>query len=170
MASTSSPALKRGHAGRSRQHAASHAVPRRGRRGSVTFDEKTSIYPFNANTDPQLQAGTLRTDQVEEEEEEDQSGSDNCYTCSTLVERRSFRRLFRVCAVVNLLSLAFSAPLRICNDEEESDCDGVFIQFLIITVVDFIVALVYTLHLALRIQYLVYHRYKKKASLIVMSL
>ena len=157
------PALRRAQA-TIRHHDQSDG---RGRRGSaVTFDAITSVYPFDDFSDPQVQdTGTLGE---EEEEEEDPGNSGRYYTCSTLLERRSVRRFFRLCAVLNLLSLAFSAPLRVCTDTPEDincttaqdppgeDCDGVFAQFVTIAVVDFIVAVLYTFQLVLRLMYTVF--------------
>ena len=152
-------------------HNAGHTSPRRGRRGSaVTFDAVTSVYPFEDFSDSHLQdTGTLRS---EIEEEEDQAASGKCYTCNTLLERRSVRRFFCLCAVLNLLSLAFSAPLRVCSNLPEAegtnctkflvkngsgeDCKGVFIQFVVIAVVDFIVAILYTFQFVLRMQYTIF--------------
>lgn len=148
------------------------------------FDEITSIFPYGGDGDDgggggsggggdaQLlhAAGTLRSEPEEQEEDdEEQGGEDRCYACNTLLERRSVRKFFRFCAVFSLLSLAFSAPLRVCSEavgsnssssssmdlpeEEEEDCEGVFIQFVVITAVDLILALIYTVQLGMRIQY-----------------
>lgn len=167
MAASSSPGptLRRGMG----FHNAGSTSPRRGRRGSaVTFDAVTSVYPFEDFSDSHLHdTGTLRS---EVEEEEDQAVSGKCYACNTLLERRGVRKFFRLCAVLNLLSLAASAPLRVCSDlnlpegtksctmfeskpELEEDCKGVFIQFVVIAVVDLIVAILYTFQFVLRLQY-----------------
>lgn len=154
-----SPALKRSQAARG----ANAASPRRGRRGSaVHFDEITSIYPLEPGNDvfpdSQQLVGTLTS---EPEEDDDLAGSGKCHTCNTLLERRSVRRFFRVCAVLNLLSLAFSAPLRVCppisegvnSTKSDQSCDGVFVQFVVIAVVDLILAVLYTVQLIMRLQY-----------------
>ena len=159
-----SPTLKRTQA--TRHHGPVNISPRRGRRGSgVHFDEITSIFPLDrvdSLPDSQHHAGTLRS---EPEEEEDQIGAEKCYTYSTLLGRHWVKKFFRVCAVFNLLSLAFSAPLRVCpemkdgqnvTDTSGEDCDGVFIQFVIIAAADVILALLYTLQLLMRIQYTVF--------------
>lgn len=166
MATQSSPALRRNQQdARGFHYAAANA--RRGRRGSaVTFDEITSVFPLDSRDLPDRQhAGTLRSDS---EENDDQGSYDTCYTCNTLLERRWVRRLFRLCAVLNLLSLACSAPLRVCEErkntglgnctgEEEESCIGVFTQFVVIAIVDFVVSLLYTLQLIMRIQYTVFY-------------
>ena len=174
MATPSSPALKRSQAARGLGvHAPS---PRRGRRGSaVHFDEITSIYPLEPGNDvfPDTQqlVGTLTS---EPEDDDDQAGSGKCHTCNTLLERRSVRRFFRVCSVLNLLSLAFSAPLRVCplpaaegnSTEEDKSCEGVFIQFVVIAVVDLILAVLYTVQLVMRLQYniFVWYTHRKKVT------
>lgn len=166
MATPSSPALKRTQATRGHHHQVpDDSSPRRGRRGSgVHFDEITSIFPFDRGgdslpSDPHHHAGTLRS---EPEEDEDQSGAERCYTCSTLLERHWVKKFFRVCAVFNLLSLAFSAPLRVCTERKNGgnntdmpgeDCEGVFIQFVVIAAADVILALLYTTQLLMRVQY-----------------
>ena len=167
MATPSSPALKRSQATRG-FHNAGHISPRRGRRGSaVTFDAITSIYPLDEAGDSH-HLGTLAS---EVEEEDEQSGSNRCYTCNTLLERRSVRWFFSLCAVLNLLSLVFSAPLRMCepegianctqwgngtSTESGGDCTGVFAQFVVIAIVDFVLAIFYTIQLVLRLQYAVF--------------
>lgn len=168
MASPTSPALKRSQGTRGHHHQVpGNTSPRRGRRGSaVHFDEITSIFPLGRGgdslPDTQHHAGTLRS---EPEEDEDQSGAERCYTCSTLLERHWVKKFFRVCAVFNLLSLAFSAPLRVClergngendtdmHDTVREDCTGVFIQFVVIAIADVILALLYTTQLLMRLQY-----------------
>lgn len=167
MAAPSSPALKRSQAARG-----VHASPRRGRRGSaVHFDETTSIYPLEpVFPDTQQLVGTLTS---EPEDDDDQAGSGKCHTWNTLLERRSVRRFFRVCAVLNLLSLAFSAPLRVCppiteegqgGNSTDGSCDGVFVQFVVIAVVDLILAVLYTVQLIMRLQYniFVWYTHRKK--------
>lgn len=168
MATISSPTLKRTQA--TRHHGPINISPRRVRRGSgVHFDEITSIFPLDrvdSVPDSQHHAGTLRS----EPEEEDQIGAERCYTCNTLLERHWVKKFFRVCAVFNLLSLAFSAPLRVCSERGNStepdggnstdipgeNCEGVFIQFVVIAVADVILALLYTVQLLLRVQYTVF--------------
>ena len=159
MATPSSPALKRRQATRGVSIADGSPSPRRGRRGSaVKFDETTSIFRLGepglvgeTNGTDQHHVGTLRS---EPEEEEEQGGSDHCYFCITLLEKHSVRKFFQICAAFNLLSLMFSAPLRVCERMEgsatnESRCEGVFIQFVVITVADLVLAILYTLQLAL---------------------
>lgn len=160
---SSSPALlKRGQAtrGHHHHHATGDGSPRRGRRGSaVHFDEITSIYPVDT---PQQDVGTLRSDA---EEDDDQGGAERCYAYSTLLQKRSVKKFFRVCAVFNLLSLAFSAPLRVCSeaanggngtDASGEDCQGVFVQFVVIAGADLVLALLYTVQLFMRVQYTVF--------------
>lgn len=137
--------------------------PRRatGRRGSVTFDHQTSIFPENG--DGGEQQGLLKGPKEEEEAEQIPSRG-SCYGCHLLVENKAARRLFRVCAVLNLISLVFSAPLRSCTTgENDKDCfNGVFAQLVIITVLDFVLALLYTLQTSVRFQYSLYRWRSKK--------
>lgn len=131
-----------------------------GRRGSVTFDHQTSIYPENG--DGEEQQGLLKGPKEEEEAEQIPSRG-SCYGCHLLVENKATRRLFRVCAVLNLISLVFSAPLtRRCNKGDKHCFDGVFAQLVIITVLDFVLALLYTLQIYVRFQYSLYRWQRKK--------
>ena len=137
--------------------------PRHGRRGSVTFEHQTSVYAENSES--QERQGVLKGTE-EEEEVEQRPGRRSCYGCHFLVENKVARRLFRVCAVVNLISLVFSAPLLVCNPEEgeKEDCKDVFIQLVFVTILDFLLALIYTIHTYIRFQYslYLYHQRKKK--------
>lgn len=122
--------------------------PRRGRRGSVTFDRQTSIFPGEGEG----QQGVLK------EEVEQRSGRGSCYGCHFIVENKVARRLFRVCAVLNLISLVFSAPLNRCDvhqcrPEIRDCCDKIFIQLVIITIVDSLLAVIYTVQTYVRFQY-----------------
>ena len=152
-----SPALKRNQATRGHHHPPGSASPRKSG-SAVTFDVKTSIYPLDNVLDPfqQVDVGTLRSEPDGKDEEEDQVNSERCYTCNTLLERRYIKRFFRICAVLNLLSLAFSAPLRVCTKNDDDKCDAVVIQFIVIAVVDLIVAILYTLQLFMRTQYTIF--------------
>lgn len=153
MATPSSPALKRSQATRGPHNLPGNPSPRRGRRGSaVTFDETTSIFRAPADVHNGLSTsgpdlGTLRSEP--EEEEEELGGTDSCYACSTLMEKSRVRKFFQVCAVINLLSLMFSAPLRVCGPDTPEYCDDVFIQYVIIAVVDFVLSVLYTVQLVL---------------------
>ena len=129
--------------------------PRRGRRGSVTFDRQTSIFPENGEGEGQQ--GVLKVE-AEEEEVERRSGHGSCYGCHFLVENKVIRRLFRVCAVLNLVSLVFSAPLKNCEvskcrPEIRDCCEDVFIQLIIITILDSLLAVIYTVQAYVRFQY-----------------
>lgn len=143
--------------------------PRRatGRRGSVTFDHQTSIYPENG--EGKEQQGLLKGSKEEEEVEQGPSCGSSC-GCHLLVENKAARRLFRVCAVLNLISLVFSAPLRRCSTrEDDRDCFyGVFSQLVIITALDFVLTLLYTLQTYVRFQYSLcrWQRKKQVATLI----
>ena len=177
MATPSSPALKRAKATRGPHNVAgSSTSPRRGRRGSaVTFDE-TTIYPLSnpslnrENSLPvsdQHQVGSLRQDQ---EEEDEQGGSDSCYVCSTFMEKHSVQKFFQVCAAINLLSLVFSAPLRVCDmPEKDTDgsCEAVFIQFVVIAAVDLILAFVYSVQLVMVVIGLCSRGYQRKVTYIM---
>lgn len=133
--------------------------PRRGagRRGSVTFDHQTSIYPDKG--EGQEEQGLLKGS---DEETEQKSDRGSCYGCHFLVENKVARRIFRVCAVINLISLAFSAPLYDCSPDNESDCDRVFVQLIIITVLDFFLALLYTIQTYVRFQYSLYQHWRRR--------
>ncbi len=118
----------------------------------------------------------------------DQSGEKQsrnwCFFCRIQVESKTIRLLFRFCAIFNILSLVFSAPLFICPknlpdtpslplgssrggnfSSNEVDglqsCNKVFIQYALITVVDFLLAVFYTLQTLARIEYLIYLRRTK---------
>ena len=135
--------------------------PRRGRRGSVTFVHQTSIYPDDGEGEEQQ--GLLKGSK-EEEEVDQRPIRGNCYGCHFLVENKLARRLFRVCAVLNLISLVFSAPLRQCDPAggNEQFCDHVFVQLIIIAVVDFLLAILYSLQTYVRFQYSLYQYQRKK--------
>ena len=119
-----------------------------------------------------------------------------CFLCRIQVESKTIRFLFRICAVINLLSLVFSAPLFMCppvpgpmaqnasallrrliNDPSHfsgvdkgmrlQDCYSVFVQFSFITVIDFALAVFYTLQTLARIEYAIYLRRSKKTSKVV---
>lgn len=184
MATPSSPALRRGQAvrGNAVSRGNGRLSPRRGRRGSVVhFDEVTSIYPPEDDpSDPQYRQGTLRPEPTEEdyrghEYEEHGPSRRCCYNTSTLLEKPWVTQFFRVCAVLNLLSLACSSPWRVCDgtsgspEGEIKDCEEVFLQFVIIASVDFIVSIVYTIHLLLVFQSILFHTFwgrKKNVSLL----
>lgn len=95
-----------------------------------------------------------------------------CFLCRIQVESKKLRLLFRFCAVFNILSLVFSAPIFSCNGDPPAklplfsgnvsmECEKVFIQFTFIAAVDFLLAVFYTLQTLARIEYLVYLRRTK---------
>lgn len=103
-----------------------------------------------------------------------------CRLCHVLVENKWVRRFFRVCAVVNLLSLMFSSSLYQCDSidpsqvngtdngtdpSQDAECHKVFVQYVIITSIDFVLAVIYTVQFVVRINYGVFIR-KKKVSYI----
>lgn len=146
MASPSSPALK---------HTAgiSTPSPRHGRRGSVTFDKQTSVYPPSE--------GELRDG--EDEEELLNSASGKWRSCYVLVEKRIYRQFFRFCAVVNILSLLLSPPFKYRQCKEDSKvCDAVRAQFIVVTCVNLVLGLIYTLQTGVRVHYAFYLRKNKK--------
>lgn len=171
MAALSSPGLRRGQAikGSTGMYSVSGKNSnRRGSRGSaVHFDEVTSIYPAgpDENYDPQHQVGFLRREPNEDyyqgaEYEDRVSSKKWCYTCNTLLERPWVGRFFSLCSVLNLLSLACSSPWRVCELESTKDfdeCGGVFLQFVIITFVDFVLSIVYTIQLTMATQCILVH-------------
>ena len=134
--------------------------PRSVRRGAVTFDQQTSIYPEDGGGEQQQ--GLLKEAKDGEEEVEQRPARGSCYGCHFLVENKIARRLFRVCAVLNLISLVFSAPLRSCEPGMQKYCDHVFAQLVIITVLDLLLAILYTIQVYVRFQYSLYQHIKKK--------
>ena len=65
-----------------------------------------------------------------------------------LVEKRRVRQFFRLCAVVNVLSLTCSGPFMRC--EGGYSCTA---QFVIIACVDFVLSVLFTVQLVARLQY-----------------
>ena len=77
--------------------------------------------------------------------------------CVTLVEKKRVRQFFRLCAVVNVLSLMASGPFQPCRsmrtdnrNETNYDC---FPQFVTIACVDFVLSVLFTIQLVARLQY-----------------
>lgn len=81
-----------------------------------------------------------------------------------------------VCAFVNVLSLIFSVPFVVCDNERKDDyiggsgggqendsgrCDKLFVWFVVITCIDFVVSVVYTLQLIARVECAIYLRVHK---------
>lgn len=96
-----------------------------------------------------------------------------CFLLRVQVEWSCSRLFFRIFAVINFLSLIFSGPLFECkpsgvdslpnaSDENSSQCNAVFIQFVTLTAVDFILAIVYTLQSLARLEYAVHLMLKKR--------
>ena len=139
------------------------ASPRQGRRGSVTFDTQVSAYP----PDPaeSLEQLELREETADEEEQLQVETTEKFGVCRALIEKRAFRRFFRACACVNILALIFSAPLKHCEGpgrpEREEACEAHFILFVVISCVDFILSILYTVHTIARTEYAVY-RHKSR--------
>lgn len=80
----------------------------------------------------------------------------------TLIEKKHFRRFFRVCAVINILSLICSAPFNVSPDYDLGDK---FAQFVAIAAVDLVLCVVYTLQTIARALYTLYlNRYRDSAS------
>lgn len=120
-----------------------------------------------------------------------------CFLCRIQVESKTLRLLFGLCAIINILALMFSAPLFICPeglpetlslpslaprsssssgnlsytqfDDDLQSCNNVFIQFSLITVVDFLLAVFYTLQTLARIEYLIYLRRSKSTKVTTTS-
>ena len=69
---------------------------------------------------------------------------------------------------MNVLSLILSAPFVSCSGEGEGGVrggDDLFVWFVVITCVDFLLSMVYTLQVVARIEYTIYlHVHKKKVS------
>ena len=63
--------------------------------------------------------------------------------------------LSRIFANVNLLSLILSAPFVGCEDEGRA-CNELFVWFTVITCIDLVVAVVYSLQAIARVEYAVY--------------
>ncbi len=105
-----------------------------------------------------------------------------CFFCRIQVESKTLRLLFGLCAVINILSLVFSAPLFVCDHIPDENltlpsltppgpnssfgnftdalqsCNNVFIQYTLIAAVDFLLAVFYTLQTLARIEYLIFLR------------
>ena len=167
MAAPPSTNLRRGQAIRGSSgiynfsEKSSNRLSRRG--SSVHFDETTSIFPLRPDEDSDSlsqQVGILRgvatDDDLQGAESEDRVCSKRCcYTYNTLLERPWVGKLFRWLSVINLLSLACSSPWQVCkqgSSSEWNECKGVFLQFVIITFVDFVVSVVFTIQLILATQ------------------
>ena len=99
-------------------------------------------------------------------EESDGERVRGCRLCPLhfLVENKWVRRFFRVCAVLNLLSLMFSASFYTCLRDDSEDCDKVFVQYATITSIDFVLALIYTVQTLARLNYAIYIRTRKVSS------
>lgn len=129
------------------------------RRGSATFGHQTSVFPESSGEEKGEQPLRVLKGTEDEEEEVREPESPNQrrshVACHFLVENKFARRLLRVCAVLNLISLVLSAPLRDCNPEEgeQKYCKDVFIQFIIITILDSLLAVVYTIYTQIWFQY-----------------
>lgn len=96
--------------------------------------------------------------QREEGSGEDDSARRLCLEkCVTLVEKKRVRQFFRLCAVVNVLSLMASGPFQQCrpmrpDNRSETDYDC-FPQFVTIACVDFVLSVLFTIQLVARLQY-----------------
>ena len=72
---------------------------------------------------------------------------------------------------MNVLSLILSAPFVGCSEGEGEEaeggrrCDDLFVWFVVITCVDFLLSVVYTLQVIARIEYTIYlHVHKNRVS------
>ena len=79
--------------------------------------------------------------------------------CGLFIDKKPVSFLFRVMAVVNLVSLTASAPVWICRDtrrESPNTLESVYncyAHFAVIASVDAVLAVVFTVHLLLRVFY-----------------
>ena len=144
--------------------------PTRERQGSVTFDNQAStIYLTEDDILTQDDSSQLDTDGNQTDNySAEKSGRNWCFLCRIQVELTCSRLFFRIFAVINFLSLIFSGPLVECdrqidttNGTQSAGCNAVFIQFVTITAVDFVLAIVYTLHTIARIEYAIHLLFKK---------
>ena len=127
----------------------------------MTFGKQTVVYDDGGFSEGGHDATLSRQESVFAGDEPPHSGWWG-RGCRALVEKRPFRVFYRVCALLNVLSLLFSAPLLVCTSREHdvNDCYGVFVQFTFIACVDFVLCVVYTLQTAVRLHYAV-HLYQK---------
>ncbi len=72
-----------------------------------------------------------------------------------LIEQRRARQFFRLCAMVNILSLVFSAPLVQCGGGKDA-CTEHFVTFLVIASVDLVMSVLYSIHAIARMEYAFY--------------
>lgn len=145
--------------------------PLRERQGSVTFDNQASTIYLTEDDSLAVDGSTqLDTDGNQADNYSAEKPSRNwCFLCRIQVELSCSRLFFQIFAVINFLSLIFSGPLIECksqvnttNSTPTAECNAVFIQFVTITVVDLVLAIVYTLHTLARIEYAIHLRFKKK--------
>lgn len=124
----------------------------------ISRDEEEAEDPVNVHV-PALEQTVA---QREEGSGEDDSTRHLCSEkCVTLVEKRRVRQFFRLCAVVNVLSLMASGPFQPCRlntrapDDTGYDC---FPQFVTIACVDFVLSVLFTIQLVARLQYAWWYR------------
>lgn len=124
----------------------------------ISRDEEETEDPVNVHV-PALEQTVA---QREEGSGEDDSTRHLCSEkCVTLVEKRRVRQFFRLCAVVNVLSLMASGPFQSCRlntrapDDTGYDC---FPQFVTIACVDFVLSVLFTVQLVARLQYAWWYR------------
>ena len=126
----------------------------------ISRDEEEAEDPVNVHV-PALEQ---TVGQREEGSGEDDSTRHLCSEkCVTLVEKRRVRQFFRLCAVVNVLSLMASGPFQSCrsnmtnmrNNDTGYDC---FPQYVTIACVDFVLSVLFTVQLVARLQYAWWYR------------
>lgn len=125
----------------------------------ISRDEEEAEDPVNVHVPALEQTVGQRR---EEGSGEDDSTRHLCSEkCVTLVEKRRVRQFFRLCAVVNVLSLMASGPFQSCSlntrapDDTGYDC---FPQFVTIACVDFVLSVLFTIQLVARLQYAWWYR------------
>ena len=180
-----SPRLERSE--RSPRPEASPRTERRAQFDSQTYTHESQDLDNDSITDSSL---------AQADSSGEKTSRNWCFLCRIQVESKVIRFLFRICAVINLLSLVFSAPLFMCpkdpmaqnaslmpsdsltdliktpsmfrnSSEMLQGCYSVFVQFSLITVIDFTLAVFYTLQTLARIEYAIYLRRNKKTSKVV---
>ena len=80
-----------------------------------------------------------------------------------LVEKRRAQQFFRGCAVINVLSLIFSAPLVQCDRDDE--CTEHLVSFVVILCVDVVLSVLYSIHAIAKVDYAFYLYKKHKVGL-----
>ena len=99
----------------------------------------------------------LDEDAINEDETED-----TFHWWQWFVENKNIRLGFRILSLCNLITLLLSIPFEDIGDPSKHQ--SLLIQFSIITVLDFILAVLYTFHLSIKVHYSLFIHCHKKVS------